>query len=69
MVKLSRIVKDYQDSGSVNALVNLFGFVDDHVFLTKSGEVGVVVKIQGRDYECLDPVDLNEVTRRFEACV
>lgn len=69
MVKLSQIVKDYQDSGSVNALVNLFGFVDDNVFLTKSGEVGVVVKIQGRDYECLDPVDLNEVTRRFEACV
>ena len=69
MVKLSRIVKDYQDSGAVNALVNLFGFIDDHVFLTKSGEVGAVIRVDGRDYECLDNVDLNEITRRFEACV
>src|SRR5689334_12217092 len=69
MVKLSRIIKDYADTGSVNALVNLFGFVDDHVFLTKSGEVGVVVRVQGRDYECLDDADLNEITRRFESCV
>jgi len=69
MVKLSRIVKDYQNSGAVNALVNLFGFIDDHVFLTKSGEVGVVLKVQGRDYECLDNFDLNDITRRFEACV
>lgn len=69
MVKLSQIVKDYQDSGAVNSVVNLFGFIDDHAFLTKSGEVGVVLKVQGRDYECLDNFDLNDVTRRFEACV
>ena len=69
MVKLTRIIKDYEASGAVNALVNLFGFIDDHVFLTKSGEVGVVIRVQGRDYECLDGIDLNEITRRFEACV
>ena len=69
MVKLSRIVKDYQDSGTVNSFVNLFGFIDDHVFLTKSGEVGVVLKVDGRDYECLDGVELNDITRRFEASV
>jgi type IV secretion system protein VirB4 len=69
MIKLSRIVKDYQDSGAVNSLVNLFGFIDEHVFLTKSGEVGVVLRVEGRDYECMDTLDLNEITRRFEACV
>ena len=69
MVKLSQIIKDYQESGAVNSLINLFGFIDDAVFLTKSGEVGVVLKVQGRDYECLDNADLNEITRRFEACV
>src|SRR5512138_1674397 len=67
MVKLSRIVRDYRDSGAVNSFVNLFGFIDDHVFLTKSGEVGVALKVDGRDYECLDPFELNEITRRFEA--
>jgi type IV secretion system protein TrbE len=69
MVKLSQIVKDYRDSGAVNSFVNLFGFIDDQVFLTKGGEVGVVLKVGGRDYECLDNVELNEITRRFEACV
>ena len=69
MIKLSRIVKDYRESGAVNAFVNLFGFVDDHVFLTKSGEVGIVLKVQGRDYECLDPEELDHLTRRFEAAV
>jgi type IV secretion system protein TrbE len=69
VVKLSRIVKDYRDSGAVNSFVNLFGFIDDQVFLTKSGEVGIVLKVDGRDYECLDSFELNEITRRFEASV
>jgi len=65
MVKLNRIVKDYGESGAVNAFVNLFGFIDDQVFLTKSGEAGVVLKLQGRDYECLDPQELDHLTRRL----
>jgi type IV secretory pathway VirB4 component len=69
VVKLSRIVKDYRDSGAVNSFVNLFGFIDDQVFLTKSGEVGIVLKVDGRDYECLDAVELDDITRRFEASV
>ncbi len=69
MVKLNRIVKDYRESGAVNTFVNLFGFVDEQVFLTKSGEVGLVLKVQGRDYECLDALELNHLTRRFEAAV
>jgi type IV secretion system protein VirB4 len=69
VVRLPRIIKDYRDSGAVNAVVNLFGFIDEHVFLTKSGEVGIVLKVDGRDYECLDAVELNEITRRFEGCL
>lgn len=69
MVKLTRIVKDYQESGAVNACVNLFGFVDEHVFLAKSGELGVVLKVQGRDYECLDAFELDHITRRFEGAL
>ena len=67
MVRLKHIVKDYQESGAVNSLVNLFGFVDENVFLTKSGDLGVVLKLQGRDYECLDFPELNHICRRFEA--
>ena len=29
------------EAGSLNERINLFGFIDDHTFLTKSGDVGV----------------------------
>ena len=34
MVRVSRILKDHRDAGSVNALLALWGFVDEHAFLT-----------------------------------
>ena len=37
MLKLSRIFKNYEETGSLNEQVNLYGFVGPHVFLTKSG--------------------------------
>jgi hypothetical protein len=33
-------------------------------FLTKSGDVGIVLAIEGVDYECLDPNTIDNVTRR-----
>ena len=70
MIKPSRIIRDYQDeAGSLSSQLNLYGFVDDHTFLTKSGDLGVVLSVQGVDYECLDHEQLNEVARRFEAAM
>jgi type IV secretion/conjugal transfer VirB4 family ATPase len=66
MMPLARIVKDYDEAGALNSVVNLYGFADDHVFLTKSGDVGVVLALDGVDYECLDPDQREAVTRRFE---
>ena len=37
MIPLRRIFKDHQSAGSVNALVALWGFVDDTTFMTKAG--------------------------------
>jgi len=67
MVKLSRILKDYQESGALNALVNVHAAVDDYTFLTKSGDLLAVVAVQGVDYECLDHSQLDQLARRFEA--
>ena len=67
MTKLSRIHAEHRDAGALHELVNLFGFVDSRTFLTKSGDVGVVIQVRGIDYECLDPNELNRVARRFEA--
>ncbi len=63
MMPLARIVKDISDAGALNVLLNLYGFVDDQVFLTKSGDLGVVLALQGVDYECLDPDDASPHAR------
>ena len=42
MMRLRRILRDYSEAGAVNALIALWGFVDDDTFLTKAGHVGVV---------------------------
>lgn len=65
MVKLSRILKDYQQSGAVNALVNVHAALDEHTFLTKSGDVMAVLAVQGADYECLDAPQIDRIARRF----
>ena len=69
MRRLSQIVQDYRDTGAMSTLINLYGFVDDAVFLTKSGDLGVVLALGGVDYECLDPDQREAVTRRFEVAL
>jgi type IV secretion/conjugal transfer VirB4 family ATPase len=69
MLRLDRIAKAYRDAGSFNAQVNLFGFIDDQVFLTKSGDVGVALAVEGVDYECLDSVTLDNLTKRLESAL
>jgi len=49
MLNLKRVWKNYEEVGSLNAMVNLFGFIGPHVFLTKSGEVGVILEMGGVD--------------------
>jgi type IV secretion system protein TrbE len=69
MLKLQRIFKNYQEVGSLNAMVNLFGFVGPHVFLTKSGEVGLILEVHGVDYECLETVTIDTLTKRLESAL
>jgi len=46
---------------------NLFGFVDEETFLTKSGDLGVIFSLEGVDYECLDTNAIENLTRRLTA--
>ena len=66
MVKITRILKDYREAGSVNSLVSLWGFVDDVTFLTKAGGLGLVYRVRGVDYECLDHPERAAIAHRFE---
>src|SRR6185503_14916696 len=69
VLKMSRILRDYSDAGSVNSLLALWGFIDEDTFLTKAGHVGVVYRLAGLDYECLDQAQRRDVVHRFEAAL
>ena len=69
MLRLQRIFKNYQETGSFNEQVNLYGFIDSHVFLTKTGDLGVILEVHGVDYECLDGNTLDGITKRLESAV
>jgi type IV secretion/conjugal transfer VirB4 family ATPase len=69
VVRLGGILRDYHDAGSVNSLLALWGFVDDHTFLTKAGHVGLVYRLAGVDYECLTHVQRRDIVHRFEAAL
>jgi type IV secretion system protein TrbE len=67
MLELNRIFKNYSETGSLGEQINLFGFIGPSVFLTKSGEVGVILEVRGVDYECLDTASLDHFTKRLES--
>jgi len=69
MLRLSRIFKNYNETGSLNEQINLYGFIGPHVFLTKSGEVGLILEVRGVDYECLDSASIDGFTKRLESAL
>ena len=69
MLSVKRILRDYEDAGSVNSLISLWGFVDDAAFLTKAGHVGIVYRLRGIDYEGLIYAQRAAVVHRLEAAL
>jgi type IV secretion system protein VirB4 len=69
MHRIDAITKDWKEAGSFPAQVNLYGFWDEHCFLTKSGDLGSVLKIGGVDYESLDHAGRDYAVKRLEAAL
>jgi len=69
MVKVEHITKDWKEAGSFPAQINLYGFWDEHSFLTKSGDLGSVLRIGGIDYESLDHAGRDYAVKRLEAAL
>ena len=69
MLRLSRIFKNYGETGSLAEKVNLYGFFGPETFLTKSGETGVILEVRGVDYECLDDSEIDALTKRLESAL
>jgi len=69
MLKVDTITKDWKEAGSFPAQINLYGFWDEHCFLTKTGDLGAVLKIGGIDYESLDHAGRDYAVKRLEAAL
>ena len=67
MFRLDRALQPYREAGSLNDRINLFGFIDDRVFLSKSGDVGVMLAVKGVDYESLAAAEIDNYTKRLES--
>ena len=69
MLNIARVLKPWKEAASLNAQINLYGFWDSTTFLTKSGDLGVVLRIEGVDYESLDSGEQEYAVRRLEAAL
>ena len=73
MVAVKQLAKDYLEAGALNGLIGLYGFVGtaaaDPTFLTKGGDLGTVIRVEGVDAECLDHPQIDQIARRFEAAL
>ena len=69
MLRVDHITKDWKEAGSFAAQMNLYGFWDEHCFLTKSGDLGAALHIGGIDYESLDRAGRDYAVKRLEAAL
>ena len=69
MFKLKQIRKEFDATSSLCSQINLFGFIDEEIFLTKSGDLGMILAVDGVDYECLDTSTIENLTARLAAAL
>ena len=45
MLHLNKVIKPWKESAALNDHINLYGFWNETAFLTKSGDVGMVLRV------------------------
>src|SRR5271155_4228190 len=69
MFRVDKVIKPWKDSAALNDHINLFGFWNETAFLTKSGDLGMVLSVPGVDYESLDRSEQEYAVKRLEAAL
>jgi len=69
MLRLDKVIKPWKESASLNDHINLYGFWNQTAFLTKSGDLGMVLSVPGVDYESLDRSEQEYAVKRLEAAL
>ena len=69
MLRLDKVIKPWKEAAALNDHINLYGFWNETAFLTKSGDVGMVLRVSGVDYESLDHAEQEYAVKRLEAAL
>jgi len=69
MLRLDRVIQPWKESAALNDHINLYGFWNETAFLTKSGDLGMVLHVPGVDYESLDHAEQEYAVKRLEAAL
>jgi type IV secretion system protein VirB4 len=69
MLRIDRIIKPWKEADSLNDHISLYGFWSETAFLTKSGDLGLVLSVPGVDYESLDHGNQEYAVKRLEAAL
>jgi hypothetical protein len=69
MFRVDRVIKPWKESAALNDHINLYGQWSDTTFLTKSGDVGMVLCVGGVDYESLDSGAQEYAVKRLESAL
>ncbi len=69
MFRIDKTIKPWKEAASLNDHLNLYGFWNETTFLTKSGDLGRVLRVRGVDYESLDSGQQEYAVKRLEAAL
>lgn len=69
MLRLDKVIKPWKEAAALNDHINLYGFWNETAFLTKSGDVGMLLRVSGVDYESLDHAEQEYAVKRLEAAL
>jgi type IV secretion system protein VirB4 len=69
MLRLDKVTKTWKDAATLSDHINLYGFWNETTFLTKSGDLGMVLRVAGVDYESLDHGEQQYAVKRLEAAL
>jgi type IV secretion system protein TrbE len=69
MLRIDKVIKPWKDAAALNDHINLYGQWSETSFLTKSGDVGMVLRVGGVDYESLDSGAQEYAVKRLEAAL
>src|ERR1035438_7761869 len=69
MLHIYKVIKAWKESAALNDHITLYGFWSETAFLTKSGDLGMVLSVPGVDYESLDHASQEYAVKRLEAAM